>query len=525
MHIQRLLAGLLALGSLAPLAAQEPGSFSGASAQIKRDLDASLAELSTLRQQIADEKIPLGRELRELEAQLTRVREEARQKNKQLDRQSFDVTNLTRQIKQRKDEASYISNLLGDYVNQFESRLHITELPLFEEPLTQAKDKFGNDQLTDEEIHTAQAAVIAGSVERLHDSLGGTKFEGTAVDENGRVASGSFVLVGPAAIFRSEDGTHVGTAEQRLGSLEPRIMAFSDPQLTAAASTLVQSGAGNFPLDPSLGDAHTIAAIQDETLLEELEKGGTVIYPIVALASAALLVALYKWFSLLLLRKPSKAKIAALLDAVENHDRDEALDRARAISGPVGRMLTAGVRHIDESRELIEEVMYETVLTTRLKVNRFLPFIAISAASAPLLGLLGTVTGIIATFQLITVFGSSDVKTLSGGISEALITTKFGLVVAIPSLLLHAYLSRKARGVIGSMERAAVAFVNQVSKSSFAGGQPRTEPVNGSGPEAGSTADASMVRAQVREILGEMLGPLALANHGEKPRRKSTQAS
>jgi hypothetical protein len=75
------------------------------------------------------------------------------------------------------------------------------------------------------------------------------------------------------------------------------------------------------------------------------------------------------------------------------------------------------------------------------------------------------VTGIINTFKLITVFGIGDVKTLSGGISEALITTKFGLIVAVPSLLLHAFLSRKARSAIDQMEKAAIAFANQVSKA------------------------------------------------------------
>jgi cytochrome bd-type quinol oxidase subunit 1 len=111
--------------------------------------------------------------------------------------------------------------------------------------------------------------------------------------------------------------------------------------------------------------------------------------------------------------------------------------------------------------------MYEVMLTRRLKLERMLPFISICAASAPLLGLLGTVTGIINTFKLITVFGSGDVKTLSGGISEALITTECGLIVAIPSLLLHAFLSRKARGIISSMETASVAFVNQVSRAAI----------------------------------------------------------
>ena len=83
-----------------------------------------------------------------------------------------------------------------------------------------------------------------------------------------------------------------------------------------------------------------------------------------------------------------------------------------------------------------------------------------------MLGLLGTVTGIINTFKLITVFGTGDAKTLSAGISEALITTKFGLIVAIPSLFLHAFLSRKARRIIDGMEKPAVAFFNRIPPAS-----------------------------------------------------------
>ena len=153
--------------------------------------------------------------------------------------------------------------------------------------------------------------------------------------------------------------------------------------------------------------------------------------------------------------------------------------------GPVGVMLQNGVEHLHEPRDLIEEVMYEDVLKTRLKVEGLLPFISICAASAPLLGLLGTVTGIISTFKLITLFGSGDAKTLSGGISEALITTEFGLIVAIPSLLMHAFLSRKARGVIHQMEAAGVALVNQISKTP----RPGHDPTDGA-PAAEAEAPA-----------------------------------
>jgi biopolymer transport protein ExbB len=166
-------------------------------------------------------------------------------------------------------------------------------------------------------------------------------------------------------------------------------------------------------------------------------------------------------------RRPAPQRVAALVAAVAHGDRQAALQQARAIAGPTGRMLTAGVEHLGEPRELIEEVMYEDVLATRLRVQRFLPFVAIAASSAPLLGLLGTVTGIMSTFELITQFGTGDPKVLSSGISEALITTEYGLIVAIPSLLLHAFLSRRARSLVDEMEKTAVAFLNQVSRTPF----------------------------------------------------------
>ncbi|MCA9446607.1 MAG: MotA/TolQ/ExbB proton channel family protein, partial [Candidatus Omnitrophica bacterium] len=149
-------------------------------------------------------------------------------------------------------------------------------------------------------------------------------------------------------------------------------------------------------------------------------------------------------------------------------------------------------------RELIEEVMYEKVLSARLKLDKYLAFIAISAASAPLLGLLGTVTGIINTFKLITVFGSGDVKTLSGGISEALITTEFGLIVAIPSLLLHALLSRKSSSIVSEMEKSAVALINQVSKTPF----PKVETNGGNGRSKASHPKHSPAKEMEEEPVG-----------------------
>ena len=135
-------------------------------------------------------------------------------------------------------------------------------------------------------------------------------------------------------------------------------------------------------------------------------------------------------------------------------------EAAGEVSGAGGELLLAGVENADEKRGSLEEILYEKILACRPKLERFLPFMALTAAAAPLLGLLGTVTGMIKTFNLITIFGTGDAKSLSSGISEALVTTELGLCVAIPSLILHGLLSRMARQKIGDMEQTAVGFVN-----------------------------------------------------------------
>lgn len=452
--------------SLETESAPPAGTFQHADMSVQQQLEASLAELSRLREEIVMEKIPLSRKLRDLEDELIEVRREYQQTTRLLDSRTLDLSNLRSEIKSREQEKSYLANLLNEYIRNFESRLHIAELHRYEEPLEAAKLAPENSNLSDLEIFQTQAGLVKTSLDRLHNALGGDRFDGAAVDSSGLVKPGTFVLVGPAALFRSEDGESIGTAEQRLGSLEPTVLGFEDPGQARVAALLVENGSGKFPLDPTLGNAHKIEATK-QTLWEHISKGGLTMVPILGLAAAAMLVAIFKWIQLSRLQSPPNEKIQTVLNAVAKHDASAAAEAAESIHGPAGEMLAAGVEHIREPRDLVEEVMYEKILAAKMKLQSFLPFIAISASSAPLLGLLGTVTGIINTFKLITVFGSGDVKTLSGGISEALITTEFGLIVAIPSLLLHAFLSRKARGMIDRMEKVAVSFINQLTKTPY----------------------------------------------------------
>ncbi len=526
MNLTKPVAALLLAAAATTAAAQDEASFGDAAARMRQKLESSTKALTDFRAMVADKKVPLLRELRTRDDKLLELRGELQKASRRVDSRVLGLQGVQRDIKFLKDQSAHLSNLLGEYVRNFESRLHIAELQRHAKVIEAAKLAPENDNFGAGDVFAAQLGLVGASFERIEDALGGTRFKGTATDANGIVREGTFLLVGPAALFASSDGEAIGTAEQRLGSLEPTAIPFTTPEDGAAAKALVASGAGAFPFDASLGDAQKIAATE-ETLIEHVKKGGAVMVPIFVMAGLALLVALIKWIQFTFVRRPSRKQVAELLEAVGADDHERARGAARGLKGPVGDMLRTGVSNLGEPRELIEESMYEKVLTTRLRLQKMLPFIAICAASAPLLGLLGTVTGIINTFKMITVFGSGDVKSLSGGISEALITTKFGLIVAIPSLLLHAFLSRKAKGVIGTMETSAVAFMNKVARTSLRRpSRPVEVPAHvPAGVASNGAPDPRLVREQVNEILGDLLGPLVGDNFDDGKSSKAATRS
>ncbi|HMP84101.1 MAG TPA: MotA/TolQ/ExbB proton channel family protein, partial [Verrucomicrobiota bacterium] len=236
-------------------------------------------------------------------------------------------------------------------------------------------------------------------------------------------------------------------------------------EFNAAIKEIASKGSGPMPFDSSMGNALKLGATKD-TLIGHIIKGGPVMIPIVLLGIFALFIFITRWLVIGRIRVATPQDMQVILGALARNDRTKATAHASGITGPVGDMLHAAIDHCRERKEYIEEVMYEKMIETKPKLEKLLPFLALSAAAAPLLGLLGTVTGMINTFNMITVFGTGDPKTLAGGISEALITTEFGLVVAIPSLLLHAVLSRRVKGVLSSMEQTAVSFINGLPSQS-----------------------------------------------------------
>lgn len=194
--------------------------------------------------------------------------------------------------------------------------------------------------------------------------------------------------------------------------------------------------------------------------MDQIRKGGPVMYPIVILGAVAVLIGLLKWVHISMAKKPSNKKVKKFLAALDAGDKATAEEIVRKNGGPVGKMLKAAAEHYQDPPSMMEESMFEAVLDAKASLNSWIPFIKIAAAVEPLLGLLGTVTGMINTFKLITIFGTGDASTFSSGISEALLTTMWGLVTAIPALLMAAFLSRKARTSLDDMEKLAVRLMN-----------------------------------------------------------------
>lgn len=427
-------------------------------------LEESNRALSELRAHIASEKLPLARALDAAETELGDARQENEAARRQLDRLALDIGTLAKDVQTREQERTYLVTLLGEYVRNLEARLHIAEVERYRPSIEAARLAMDNDTLAPADVFAAQIKAVGASVGRIDELLGGMRFEGRAAGVDGLVKPGTYVFLGPLAYFVSQDGTLAGIAEQRLGSLEPAVLPFNDPAMAEQVKGLVAEGRGVAPVDGSLGNARKIEETK-ETLREHIGKGGPVMVPILGLAAVVGVVAILKWLQLALVFLPGARRLRPLLEAVRGGRGDEARKLVAKLRGPAGFMLKAGIAHLDATKELIEESMFEKILTVRHRFNRFIPMIAVGAACAPLLGLLGTVTGIINTFTMLTVFGSGDVKQLSGGISEALITTEYGLMVAIPALLCHSFLSRKAKALLDKLEHMAISLLGEVEQA------------------------------------------------------------
>jgi len=204
---------------------------------------------------------------------------------------------------------------------------------------------------------------------------------------------------------------------------------------------------------------------KEKTIADVLKSGGIIGYLIAAIGLIALGLVIARGFFLRGAGSRTESVSADVKTALESNNIKGAIDTAKSAPGAAARVITSTLRNVDRDREHIEDIISESILHESSTLDRFGTAIIVIAAVAPLMGLLGTVTGMISTFEIITEFGTGDPKMLSGGISEALVTTELGLIVAIPAIIFGNLLSGWADRIKNDMEQSALMIINVYKKT------------------------------------------------------------
>lgn len=199
---------------------------------------------------------------------------------------------------------------------------------------------------------------------------------------------------------------------------------------------------------------------KSKTFSEYTTSGGTLSWVIFGVGVIAMFLVLLRAVFLYISSATGEKLISRIDVLVSNGNVDEALKLCKASKGATSRVIRATLRNLEKEKEHLEDIISEAILHENSYLDRFGNLILVLAAVAPLLGLLGTVTGMISTFDIITEYGNSDPKMLSGGISVALITTEYGLYVAIPALFFGNMLNGWAENIKGAMEKSALRMIN-----------------------------------------------------------------
>lgn len=278
-------------------------------------------------------------------------------------------------------------------------------------------------------------------LEEMAGSAEVVRFDGQITDPSGALRSGEVVRVG--AFNLVQDGSYL-SFEPESGALQ-MLPRQPSGRFRALAKELqaAEIGPAAVAVDPTRGQLLGLL-IQTPDLTERVRQGGYVGYAIILMGLTGLLIALWR--------------LAVLLRARRSVHRQLAQEQADA-GNPLGRILAAYEENRGMELEALSLKLDEAIMRETPALERWQGIIKVFAALAPLLGLLGTVVGMILTFQQLTLFGTGDPKLMAGGISQALMTTVLGLLVAIPLVLLHSLVSSISRNLVEILEERSLGLV------------------------------------------------------------------
>lgn len=424
---------------------------------VNRDQDMSMADTAEMEKFIKMDKSELQAEIKKLEAEDKATERELERLENRFSALRKKEEQLKKDLADEQDEIDAIEGTVRATAKDALSRSYenpiTAEYPERKEVLQTIIDSRGFPGFGS--IKTLvnfyfQEMKEMGNIERR---------SGDFVGPDGRAASGEIVRIGRfTTYYRMPDG--------KVGFLKPendgrRLLAVTgevDGGLLKQIGHYMDKKSDIAPFDFSGGN-YFIQLTRKETYRETLNKGGSIMYVILAVGIFAILLGIERVIVLGTKAKASEKVMAHIKDMASQGNWQEAKAFCSSKSRiPTCQMLDSAIEHVGHAQEVLENALQEAILRQVPKLERFLPTLALLAVISPLLGLLGTVTGMIKTFEIITQVGTSDATKLAGGISEALLTTQFGLVVAIPIMLVHHFLKSQVDKIVNDMQEKGTAF-------------------------------------------------------------------
>jgi biopolymer transport protein ExbB len=451
MKTRRLVTGLLVLLAALPAAAQDP--------EPAKSIDELL---DLVRQGRAREE----REHREREAQFRAARDQqqqlltdARREQGDEERRSerleiayneneLQIVEVAEQLDRRmgslKELFGVLQQVTGDTQGLLENSLTSSQFPDRAAFLVELNRKLASESTLPsiEEIERLwyllqQEMTETGKVVR---------FPATVISKDGRKLEGDVVRVGAFNVV--SDGRYLQYTPETGHLSEMSRQPQGRFTKTTARLLSAQDGRVVFGVDPTRGQI--LATYLDRPSLgERIAQGGLIGYVIIGLGAVGLLLALERLLRLGLASRKVTAQLGSDTPSDDN---------------PLGRLLLVAADNQGADTETLELKLGEAIYRETPGLTRSLLFIRIISVVAPLLGLLGTVTGMILTFQAITLFGTGDPKLMAGGISQALVTTVLGLSVAIPIVLLHTLVSGRSRRILHILQEQSAGIVAERSE-------------------------------------------------------------
>jgi biopolymer transport protein ExbB len=435
----------LALGLSGSVQAAQAVSLDELLQQVKQGRVKDAAENQKRIEEFQRDRTRQQQLLQQMEAEKTRQEQVSEQLEDAFEANDAQIIDLERALQERLGELKELFGVLqqaaGDARGNFDSSVTQVQFPERGEWLTEFAQKMSSTTRmpTLQEIERLwfelqREMTESGKVVRLNT---------TVVNANGEEEQREVVRVGLFNVV--SDGRYLEYVPEtgRLVELQRQPQS----RYTSRAGDLVEAtdGLHGFAVDPTRGQLLALL-VQSPSLMERIHQGQIVGYTIIVLGIIGLLIAVWRLLAL----STTAAKV---------HGQAKNMDQAG--NNPLGRVIKVALDNPEADVEALELRLGEAILKETPKFTSMLPFLKIISVVAPLLGLLGTVTGMIITFQAITLYGAGDPKLMAGGISTALVTTVLGLVVAIPMVFLHTLVQSRARRLTQILQEEAAGMLSE----------------------------------------------------------------